>query len=120
MAPIPGGPAPPSAGAAGDIDGLADFLEMLRRWGLATLGELAALPPVDLFERAGTRGLAWQGMARGEDARPLVCTRDEPPYEASQAFEWPIETLDPLAFAISRLLEPLTSPARSSARPRSR
>ena len=90
------------------MDGLADFLDMLDRWGLRTLGDLAALPPVDLFERTGTPGLAWQGVARGEDVRPLVRTLEEPPYEATTVFEWPVETLEPLSFVLSRLLEPLT------------
>lgn len=86
---------------------LRDFLEMLRRWGLQTLGALAALPPVELFERAGTSGLAWQAAARGEDARPLVPSAIDEPFEATAALEWPVETLEPLSFVVSGLLEPL-------------
>src|SRR5262245_32713249 len=42
----------------------------LRRWGLRTLGDLAALPAADLSARLGQDGLRWQKWARGEDGRP--------------------------------------------------
>ena len=86
---------------------LADLLQTVSRWGLSTLGELAAIPTIDLFERLGTAGVAWQAVARGCDARPLVRTRVEDPYEASLTLEWPIDSLEPLSFVLGRLLDPL-------------
>ena len=47
-------------------------VDRLKRWGLRTLGDLAAIPSADLSERLGQDGLRWQRWARGEDARPLV------------------------------------------------
>ena len=44
----------------------------LRRWGLRTLGDFAALPADDVAARLGQTGAAWQRLARGEDAAPLV------------------------------------------------
>ena len=82
-------------------------LALWRRWGLATLGALAALPAADLFERLGAAGLAWHAMARGLDARPLVPTAEPRPFEATCAFEWPIEAIEPLSFALGRVLDPL-------------
>src|SRR5438067_4091168 len=38
----------------------------LRRWGLRTLGDLAALPPDEVAVRLGTDGVEWQRLARGE------------------------------------------------------
>jgi protein ImuB len=84
-----------------------DLLQTLHRWGVTTLGAFAALPPIDLFERLGTAGLAWQAVARGEDARPLVRTTLEEPFEAFAPLEWPVDTLEPLSFVLSGLLEPL-------------
>ena len=84
-----------------------DLVQTLHRWGLQTLGAFAALPPVEVFERRGTIGLAWQAVARGEDARPLVRTTLEDPFEATMALEWPVETLEPLSFVVSGLLDPL-------------
>ena len=82
-------------------------LALWRRWGLATLGALAALPAADFFERLGAAGLAWHAMARGLDARPLVPTAEPQPFEATCAFEWPIEAIEPLSFALGRVIDPL-------------
>jgi len=82
---------------------------VLYRWGLRTLGELAALPSVALSERLGQDGVWWQQLARGEDAGPLVPDRPERRYEASLDLEWPIEGLEPLSFVLGRLFEPLSA-----------
>jgi len=91
--------------AAADAAGVP--LETWKRWGLATLGALAALPSADLFERQGAAGLAWQAMARGTDARPLAPTAEPHPFAATVAFEWPIEAIEPLSFALGSLVDPL-------------
>jgi protein ImuB len=80
-----------------------------KRWGLKTLGELAALPSADLVARLGRQALKWQAMARGEDIRPLVPTLDEERFDASLELEWPIDGLEPLSFVLTRLLEPLST-----------
>ena len=82
-------------------------LAQLRRWGLRTLGDLAAMPSADLSERLGQQGLLWQRWARGEDARPLVPAGVEERFEASLDLEWPIEGLEPLSFVLARLCDPL-------------
>ena len=46
--------------------------DVLRRWGLTTVGELAALPADALSARLGADGIALQRLARGQDPRPLV------------------------------------------------
>ena len=79
------------------------------RWGIRTLGEFAALPATDLSARLGRRALAWQSIARGEDTAPLVPTRPEERFESSLELEWPVEGLEPLSFALTRLLEPLSA-----------
>jgi protein ImuB len=86
-----------------------DHLRTLRRWGIHTLGDLAALPPPDVYERLGARGVAWQHLARGEDDGPLVPWVDEAPFEKTMDLEWPIEGLEPLSFVLARLLEPLVA-----------
>ena len=80
-----------------------------RRWGIKTLGELAALPPADLAARMGKGALAWRAIARGEDTRPLVPTLAEERFESTIDLEWPIEELEPLSFVLTRLLEPLST-----------
>jgi protein ImuB len=81
---------------------------VLRRWGIKTLGALAALPAGEVYERLGARGVRWQRLARGEDSCPLVPWVPEDPFEAALALEWPIEGLEPLSFVLGRLLEPLS------------
>lgn len=83
-------------------------LEILTKWGIRTLGAFAALAGPDVFERLGDRGLQWQVLARGVDARPLVPWVDEVPFEAALELEWPIEGLEPLSFVLARLFEPLS------------
>jgi hypothetical protein len=82
-------------------------LAVIARWGLRTLGELAALPAADLSERLGQDGIRWQRLARGEDTGPLVPALEEEPFEASLELEWPIADLEPLSFVLTRLLDPL-------------
>jgi protein ImuB len=79
-----------------------------KRWGLRTLGELAALPAADLAARLGKPALAHQALARGEDRRPLVPMREDERFESSLELDWPIAELEPLSFVLTRLLEPLS------------
>ena len=84
-------------------------LSAVKRWGLKTLGELAALPPADLVARLGRQAMTWQAIARGEDIGPLVPTLESERFESSLDLEWPIEGLEPLSFVLTRLLEPLST-----------
>lgn len=81
----------------------------LKRWGLRTLGELAALPGPDLSARLGRGGRRWQAIARGEDTHPLVPMQPEERFEGRLELEWPIEGAEPLSFVLTRLLEPLST-----------
>ena len=83
--------------------------DMLRRWGLATLGEFAALPAGDLSARMGQDGLRLQQLARGVDPAPLVPAPDVPRFVERMELEWPIEALEPLSFVLARLLDPLAA-----------
>ncbi len=83
------------------------ILATLRRWGLRTLGELAALDAGEVAARLGQEGVAWQRLARGEDARPLVPALPEERFEQALDLEWPIDGLEPLSFVLARLMEPL-------------
>jgi len=86
---------------------MSDLLLVFRRWGLRTLGDLAALPAPDLAARLGAQGPRLQALARGEDPAPLVPLVEDERFEATLALEWPIEGLEPLSFVLSRLCDPL-------------
>lgn len=83
--------------------------DVLRRWGLTTIGEFASLPPVELSERLGQGGLALQRLACGFDPAPLVPDPGVPRFVQSMELEWPIEQLEALSFVLARLLEPLSA-----------
>jgi protein ImuB len=91
------------------VSSVVKSFEVLKQWGLRTLGEFAALPSAELSARLGRRGLAWQAMARGEDTQPLVPTRADERFDATLELEWPIEGLEPLSFVLTRLFEPLST-----------
>ena len=96
-----------SGRAAAAARGDAAF-DVLRRWGLSTIGEFAALPAADLSARLGPAGVAMQRLARGIDARPLVPDPGVRRFRESMELEWPIDLLEPLSFVFARLLEPLS------------
>ena len=83
------------------------LLPVVQRWGIKTLGALAELPTDELFTRLGRGGVELQRIARGQDSRPLVPEAEEERFEQTIALEWPVEGLEPLAFVLGRVLEPL-------------
>jgi protein ImuB len=83
--------------------------DVLGRWGLTTVGELAALPAAELSARLGAEGVAIQQLARGIDARPLVPDPGVARFTGSFELEWPVDTLEPLSFVFARLLDPLAA-----------
>ena len=98
-----------SARSASRAHDLQSVFTILDRWGLTTLGELAALPAGALSARMGQAGVTLRRMAVGIDARPLVPDADVPRFVERVELEWPIDGLEPLAFVLARLLEPLSS-----------
>jgi protein ImuB len=96
-------------GAATRLKATIDRLDTFRRWGLTTLGEIAALPSMELSERMGQDGRALQQLACGIDRAPLVPDPGVPRFLQSMELEWPIDALEPLSFVFARLLDPLSS-----------
>ena len=64
------------------------LLPVVQRWGIRTLGELAALPANELFSRLGHGGLELQRIARGEDSQPLVPVPVAERFEETVTLEW--------------------------------
>ena len=83
--------------------------DMARRWGLTTIGELAALDPGELSARMGQDGVRIRQLALGLDPGPLVPDPDVPRFVERMELEWPIDTLEPLSFVLARLLDPLSA-----------
>jgi protein ImuB len=83
--------------------------EILLRWGLRTIGDLQRLPPDGLAARFGPEGPHLRRLARGEDEGILVATPVPESFEITLELDWPVEGLEPLAFLLGRVLEPLCS-----------
>ena len=83
--------------------------DVLGRWGLVTMGELAAIGSADLSARLGQAGVVLQQLSRGVDQRPLVPDPEVPRFIERMELEWPIDLLEPLSFVLARLLDPLST-----------
>jgi len=86
----------------------------LARWGVRTLGELAALPRDGLAARLGAGGLRLHDLAHGLDREPFRAYAPPPFYQEAQGLEWEIDTLDTLAAALAPVLERLCARLTSS------
>jgi protein ImuB len=89
------------------LDLAGDRRDLFRRWGLRSLGDLAALPARGLAERLGPDGPRLRRLARGQDDTPLVPTRAPDTFVVALDLEWPIDGLEPLSFVLARVLDPL-------------
>ncbi|HET7218431.1 MAG TPA: hypothetical protein VFJ02_10295 [Vicinamibacterales bacterium] len=83
--------------------------EVFARWGLKTLGDLTALPAVDLSARLGQEGVGLRTFAAGIDLAPLTPDPEVARFRARVELEWPIDGLEPLSFVLARLLDPLSA-----------
>lgn len=93
----------------------AKMQAVLRRWGIRTLGELAALPETALISRLGQQGRRLQQLARGEAEHLLVPEEPEFTLSETTALDSPLELLDSLLFVLSPMLEALLRKAMEHA-----
>lgn len=78
---------------------------LLENLGLKTLGDFAALAPLNVRNRFGPDGAQAHLLARGLDPRPVVPRAPATPFDASMDFEPPLERVDQLAFAFKTSAE---------------
>src|SRR5262245_8656567 len=86
-----------------------DILATLARWGLTTLGELAALPRTGLGDRLGAAVLRAHDLARGRDLTPFRPYTAPPFWEEALGLDWEIDALPALAVALDMVLGRLTA-----------
>jgi protein ImuB len=85
----------------------AETLEILERWGVATLQALAALPVLQLSERLGQEGVRLSELARGVRQRALVLAQASSIFAEEIELDDAVEELEPLSFLLGRLLDQL-------------
>jgi len=89
-----------------------ELADRLGRWGVRTLGQLAAIARDALGARLGEAGVRLARRANGEDLAPF---RQHPPlvrFEESADSDWPIANLEQLAFFLRALCDRLVRRVR--------
>jgi protein ImuB len=74
-------------------------------WGIATLGELAALPEAELVARLGPEARRWRALARGAASHAFVPVEPAFVLEEFCEFETPVEQIDSLLFVGARMID---------------
>src|SRR5438270_9401803 len=100
---------PPSSGygvASGRLT--EEILRILHKWGIHTLGELAALDKEELRNRLGAEAVRLWERANGTATRPLKFVQPPESFQESFEFDHEIETAEPLLFILRRFLEQLS------------
>ncbi len=100
------------------LDLSAEAASTLHLWGVHTCALLAALPEKELVSRLGQEGKRLRQLARGEYQHLLVPVEAEFDSALVQKLELedPVETLEPLLFLLSRMLNGLMRCAVDRAR----
>jgi protein ImuB len=86
---------------------LPELADLLRRLGVLTLGDLAALPVAAVVGRFGRDGLHAHRLAGGLDGRPLAARAVPPDLQVSTELDPPADRVDIAAFAAKALADDL-------------
>jgi protein ImuB len=84
-----------------------EIFAILHKWGIHTLGQLAALDKEQLAARLGPEAIRMWERANGRSNRLLKLIRPPESFQESFEFEREIETAEPLLFMLRRFLEQL-------------
>lgn len=104
---LAGRPAADLRHARPDDSALADLLDLWRRLGLRTLGDVAGLPAGSTQARFGALGTWARRLAAADDVRPPARRRTEADIAATTELDPPAERADVAAFAARRVAEDL-------------
>src|SRR2546425_5437139 len=83
------------------------ILRILHKWGIHTLGQLAALNKEELRDRLGNEAVRLWERANGTATRLLKFVQPPETFIESFEFDHEIETAEPLLFILRRFLEQL-------------
>ena len=86
---------------------MQEIFAILHKWGIHTLGQLAALDKEQLGARLGPEAIRMWERANGRSNRLLKLVRPPESFQESFEFEHEIETAEPLLFMLRRFLEQL-------------
>src|SRR5438309_220392 len=84
---------------------IVQVLAILHKWGIHTLGQLAALDKEELRTRLGSEAVTLWERANGTATRLLKFVQPPEAFDESFEFDHEIETAEPLLFMLRRFLE---------------
>jgi protein ImuB len=84
-----------------------ELTDLLRRLGIRTLGDFAALPEGDVLARFGFDAAYAHKLASGVDDRPLAVRKPPPDLAVTGEYDPPLERVDMAAFAARALADRL-------------
>jgi protein ImuB len=84
------------------------LLDVLKSWGVRTLGAFTRLPREEIGQRLGLEALSLWDRAAGRSTKMLRLVQPPETFEESIDFEQGLEALDPLLFILRRFLERLS------------
>ena len=84
------------------------LFEILRNWGIRTLGALTRLPREEIGQRLGLEGLSLWDRAAGRSKSIIKQSRPPETFIETIDLEHCLETLEPLLFLLRRFLERLS------------
>ena len=85
-----------------------EILEILRRWGIQTVGALLALGKDSITERLGPAAAELFNRVSPDSPRPLQLVVPAEEFSEQMEFENEIETVEPLLFVLRRFVEQLS------------
>lgn len=91
-----------------------ELADILRNWGITTIGQFTALPKQEVIRRLGSEGLALWERARGGETRPLTLYVPSQQFSASLDLEYEIETTEGVLFILRRFVDRLGLELRAS------
>src|SRR2546421_1636977 len=86
---------------------IRQILAILHKWGIHTIGQLAALDKQQLGARLGPEAIRMWKRANGQSSRVIKLIRPPESFEESFEFENEIETAELILFMLRRFLEQL-------------
>jgi protein ImuB len=84
------------------------LLDILKSWGIRTLGAFTRLPREEIGQRLGLEALSLWDRAAGRSTKLLQLVQPPERFEESIDFEQRLQTLEPLLFILRRFLESLS------------
>lgn len=91
-----------------------ELTDVLRSWGITTIGQFTALPQQEVIRRLGGEGFALWERARGGQPRPLHLYVPRQPFFAAVDLEYEIETTEGVLFILRRFIDRLALELRTA------